>query len=164
MFHGYFTSKQELQEVDYDSSKVDEILQIIDGHDTRANAISINDEMLRDADKLSRYTRHDFCLVVETFGMVAEDACRGLESLIEQWFCLPQSKEMAREELKQRRQAFRQFNLEVFQRLPIPFHKSLNSSGIGIEGSRLPVGILAEEALCQLLARGESSQVRSESS
>ena len=93
-----------LQEVGYDSSKVDEILQIIDGHDTRANAISINDEIVRDADKLSRYTRHDFQLVAETFGLAGEGACQALESFIEQWFLLPESKEIAREELEQRRQ------------------------------------------------------------
>ena len=93
-----------LQEVGYDSSKVDEILQIIDGHDTRANAISINDEIVKDADKLERYTRHNFRLVVETFGLAAEDLCRALEPFIEQWFFLPESKEIAREELKQRQQ------------------------------------------------------------
>ena len=98
-----------LQEVGYDMSKVEEILQIVDGHDTRANAISINDEILRDADKLTRYTRHDFWLVVETFGMAAEDTYRALESFIEQWLLLPESKEMAREELKQRQQEFESF-------------------------------------------------------
>ena len=93
-----------LQEVGYDESKVNEILQIIDGHDTRAKAISINDEIVRDADKLTRYERQLFRRFNETFGWSAEDSCQVLESYIEEWLSLPEAKEIAREELKQRRQ------------------------------------------------------------
>jgi HD superfamily phosphohydrolase YqeK len=98
-----------LQEVGYDSSKVHKILQIIDGHDTRANAISINDEIVRDADKLARYTRRTFWCVVEKFVVSGEDACRGLESLIDEWFVLSESKKMARKELKQRQKEVESF-------------------------------------------------------
>ena len=93
-----------LQEVGYDESKVNEILQIIDGHDTRANALSINDEIVRDADKLTRYARWNFRLFGKTFGTSAEDMCQALESYMEKWFFLPEAKEIAREELKKRQQ------------------------------------------------------------
>lgn len=99
-----------LQEVGYDSSKVDKILQIIDGHDTRANAISINDEIVKDADKLARYTKRAFWFFVEKFVVSGEDACRALESFIDKWFLLSESKEMAREELKQRQKEVESFS------------------------------------------------------
>jgi len=106
-----------LGEVGYDSSQVAEILQIIDGHDTRADAISIDDEVVRDADKLSRYTRSEFWSMVEKFKRTPEETFRALELLVDRWFFMPVSKEMAREELKQRRQEIEALRLQV-QDLP----------------------------------------------
>jgi hypothetical protein len=108
-----------LREVGYDSSQVAEILQIIDGHDTRADAISVNDEVVRDADKLSRYTESEFWSMVKKFKRTPEETLRALELLVERWFFMPVSREMAREELKQRRQEIEALRLEV-QGLPQP--------------------------------------------
>jgi hypothetical protein len=100
---GVKIAKSILAKVGYDSRYADEILQIIDGHDTRAKAISINDEIVRDADKLSRYSRSAFWLIVEGLGVTPEEICRALELMVEQWFSMSASKEIAREELEQRR-------------------------------------------------------------
>ena len=116
---GVKIAKSILAEVGYDSQYADEILQIIDGHDTRANAVSINDEVVRDADRLSRYSRSAFWLGVEWFGVTPEEMCRALESLVEQWFSLSASKEIAREELKQRRRELHALRLQT-NALPPP--------------------------------------------
>ncbi|MEM7347850.1 MAG: phosphohydrolase, partial [Chloroflexota bacterium] len=40
----------------YDRALIDQITVIIDGHDTRKQTLSLNDSVLRDADKLWAYT------------------------------------------------------------------------------------------------------------
>ncbi|MFN8457106.1 MAG: HD domain-containing protein [Anaerolineae bacterium] len=42
--------------LEYDSAKTEEILTIIDGHDSRLEALSLNDNLVKDADKLWRFT------------------------------------------------------------------------------------------------------------
>ena len=108
-----------LAKVGYDSRYADEILQIIDGHDTRAKAVSINDEIVRDADKLSRYSRSAFWLMVEGLGVTPEEICRALELMAEQWFSMSASKEIARQELEQRRRELHALQLQT-NALPLP--------------------------------------------
>jgi len=91
-----------LRDVDYDPSKTAEILQIIDGHDTRHAALSINDQIVRDADKLTRYAK-DLASWVPFFSSTPLEGAARLERLIDEWFFLPVSKEIARAELAQRR-------------------------------------------------------------
>lgn len=45
-----------LRDMNYNSDKISEIRLIIDGHDTRIESLSINDSLVKDADKLWRYT------------------------------------------------------------------------------------------------------------
>jgi HD superfamily phosphodiesterase len=91
-----------LKDIGYDTSKTVEILEIIDGHDTRPVALSINDQVVRDADKLTRYGR-DLRSWPPWFFSTPQEAATGLERLVDDWFFLSTSKLMAREELKQRR-------------------------------------------------------------
>jgi len=116
---GVKIAKSILAEVGYDSQYAAEILQIIDGHDTRVKAVSINDEVVRDADKLSRYSGSAFWLGVEWFGVTAEEMCRALELLVEQWFSMSASKAIAREELEQRRRELHALRLQT-NALPPP--------------------------------------------
>jgi hypothetical protein len=110
---GVKIAKGILAEVGYDSQYADEILQIIDGHDTRANAISINDKIVRDADRLSRYSSSFFWLEVERFGLTPEARYQRLELNMDQWFAISVSKEMAREELRQRRREIDALRLQA---------------------------------------------------
>jgi HD superfamily phosphodiesterase len=81
---------------------VDEIIEIINGHDTRVKAISIHDEIVKDADKLSRYSVA-FWDIVQRSGIDPEELCVSLESRAREWFFLPLSREIAEENLRQRR-------------------------------------------------------------
>ena len=91
-----------LNEVGYNASKTTEILEIIDGHDTRSVALSTNDQVVKDADKLTRYAR-DLRSWPPSFCLTAQEAAVRLERFVENWFFLATSKDMAKEELKQRR-------------------------------------------------------------
>ncbi len=91
-----------LQQLGYDASKTAEILEIIDGHDTRPHALSHNDKIVRDADKLTRYAK-DLESWTPIINSTIQEAAERLERSIEEWFFLPIAKEIAREELRQRR-------------------------------------------------------------
>lgn len=58
------------------SQDIEEITKIINGHDTRTEAISINDMVVKDADKLWRVTPHAREVVMDWFGLDADQALR----------------------------------------------------------------------------------------
>lgn len=58
-----------LDEVGADAQKRQEILDIIDGHDSRLTALSLNDSLVKDADKLWRLTPHGVDTVMDWFGL-----------------------------------------------------------------------------------------------
>ncbi len=95
-------AREILKKIDYDVIRTTEILKIIDGHDTRSEAFSINDQIVQDSDKLTRYAGN-FRFLAQRFPIIPEKFAVSLERLIDKWFFLPNSKEIARTELAQRR-------------------------------------------------------------
>jgi HD superfamily phosphodiesterase len=91
-----------LKEAGYDASKAAEILEIIEGHDTRQHALSRNDRLVKDADKLTRYAKDLYAWLPEVSSTIEKAALR-LERSIDEWFFLPISKKIARKELQQRK-------------------------------------------------------------
>ena len=55
---------------------IDEICAIIDGHDTRPEPISLNDALVKDADKIWRVTPHGRSVVNHWFGLNDEQSLR----------------------------------------------------------------------------------------
>jgi hypothetical protein len=53
---------------------IDEIVEIIDGHDTRLTAISVNDSLVKDADKVWRVSPHGIDVAVPRFGLTREES------------------------------------------------------------------------------------------
>ena len=53
---GVKIAKEILESLEYDPEKIKLICDIIDGHDSREEAISLEDQLVKDADKLWRYT------------------------------------------------------------------------------------------------------------
>jgi len=90
-----------LGDVKYDSTLSAEILTIIEGHDTRKTALSINDKIVKDSDKLTRCAK-SFWFWTQELPMAPEELARTIEGLIDDWFFLDKSKDMARAELAQR--------------------------------------------------------------
>lgn len=63
-----------LAELGRDPAHIAEIVEIIDGHDSRLTALSLNDSLVKDADKLWRLTPHGVDTVMDWFGLTREQA------------------------------------------------------------------------------------------
>jgi hypothetical protein len=64
---------------DVDSARV---IEIIDGHDTRRQALSLEDALMKDADKLWRFTAHGVATIGGWFEMSAQETCTMLEDFV----------------------------------------------------------------------------------
>jgi HD superfamily phosphodiesterase len=87
----------------YPSEKVDEICRIIRGHDSRRRSISRSDRIVKDADKLFRYSRRGVAIDLNRFHILQADYLDYLQEYIEKWFFLSASKQLASQELARRR-------------------------------------------------------------
>jgi hypothetical protein len=92
-----------LAQVGYDPDKTRLIQEIVDGHDSRREAISLDDAIVKDADKLWRYTpagtntsRHWFDLEVEPY-------FEWVDSKLDTWLLTDVGRDMARSELEKTR-------------------------------------------------------------
>ena len=92
-----------LEGLHYSPKKVKEICRIIQGHDSRKRSISRSDRIVKDADKLFRYSRKGLTIDLSRFHIHRGDYLSYLEGRIEKWFFLSASRQLAREELAQRR-------------------------------------------------------------
>lgn len=88
-----------LASLNYDVNKTQEILAIIDGHDSRREALSLNDKLVKDADKLWRFTPIGVDIDHRRFGIELETYVTYLETRIDDWLFTPEAKNMAREAL-----------------------------------------------------------------
>jgi len=91
-----------LQQVNYDKENTDEILQIIEGHDSRKVTISLNDSIVKDADKLWRFSREGFTIDCERFGLEPTERVKKKDLDIDAIFFTKSAKEIARKEIEQR--------------------------------------------------------------
>jgi hypothetical protein len=81
--------------LNYDQEKIPEILSIIDGHDTRLEALSLNDQLVKDADKLWRFTPAGVDIDHTRFGIPRDSYTKWLDTVIDDWLFTPEGKEMA---------------------------------------------------------------------
>lgn len=92
-----------LASLDYDPAKTQEILTIIDGHDSRLEALSLNDSLVKDADKLWRFTSTGVDIDYQRFEVELAVYLDYLGQKIEEWLFTPEAKEIARSELARTR-------------------------------------------------------------
>lgn len=85
-----------LQKVGHDASRTQEILDIIDGHDSRLESLSLNDSLVKDADKLWRLTPHGVDTVMEWFGLDRDQAHRLIASRVHDHLFTDTARTMAR--------------------------------------------------------------------
>lgn len=67
-------SREVLGRLDVPAVRVDTICAIIDGHDTRKEATSIEDAILKDADRLWRVTPRGVDTIMDWFGLTREES------------------------------------------------------------------------------------------
>ena len=99
---GVKIAEEILQKLHYDAHKTKKILEIIDGHDSRPQPLSLNDMIVKDADKLWRYTKSGFYIDIERFGESHADGLGRLRCNISGWFFTVTAKEIATEKLSRR--------------------------------------------------------------
>jgi HD superfamily phosphodiesterase len=91
-----------LREIGYDEEKTREIVAIVEGHDSREIPISFNDKLVKDADKLFRYSREGFGIDIARFGETVEEGLERLRLSLERWFFTDSAKAIAGQELAER--------------------------------------------------------------
>lgn len=91
-----------LNEVSADGPLIGEILAIIDGHDSRRRAISRSDALVKDADKLWRFTEQGFSIDIGRFGETYEEGLSRLEDHLDGWFLTASGRKLAADLLRER--------------------------------------------------------------
>jgi hypothetical protein len=81
----------------------DEVVEIIAGHDTRSEAISRNDELVKDADALWRFSVAGVAVACDWWGMIPAVYADRTEPQIEARLFTAAAREIARAELAQTR-------------------------------------------------------------
>ena len=76
--HGCDIAREVLPPLGYDDTFVTRVTDIIDGHDTRPQSHSIEDSLVRDADRLWRFTPTGIALASGWFGLTPAEYCRRL--------------------------------------------------------------------------------------
>ncbi|MCU1436604.1 MAG: hypothetical protein JWR71_3329 [Pseudarthrobacter sp.] len=85
-----------LAERGYDDAKIPAILEIIDGHDSRREALSIEDAIVKDADKTWRLSPHGINTVMDWFGLDRGQALRLCSQRVHGHLFTDEAKAMAR--------------------------------------------------------------------
>lgn len=88
-----------LSKLDYDPEKTGEIMAIIDGHDSREAPLSLNDKLVKDADKLWRFTPEGVDIDHRRFGFAREVYLVWLEKQIDGWMYTPEARQIARQQI-----------------------------------------------------------------
>jgi hypothetical protein len=94
-----------LSAVNYDPRKREMIVHIIDGHDTRAEPLSEEDSLVKDADKIWRFTPVGVEYHHLQFHKPLEEYVVWLGQQIDRWFFTERGKQMARQALAEVEQA-----------------------------------------------------------
>ncbi len=97
--------KKILEKLNYPADLIPKILEIISQHDSRKGFISKEDGLMRDADKLWRFSGESFSLGKNRPAADTEERCKRLEKDLENpdFIYAESAKRIAREELEQRR-------------------------------------------------------------
>jgi len=94
----------------FEGGLVAEIAEIIEGHDTRLHALSLNDELVKDADKLWRYTTTGVSVGCDLFGANPAEYAAWIGDRLDDVIFTAPAKATARRELALTR---RQLRLDI---------------------------------------------------
>jgi HD superfamily phosphodiesterase len=89
-----------LAQVGYDPERTERIQEIVDGHDSRVEALSLEDALMKDADKLWRYTASGVRVCSGWMHRTPEAFMDFVESRIDDWLITDAGRALARETLE----------------------------------------------------------------
>lgn len=92
---GVRIARAEFEKLALANLDLEAILQIIDGHDTRKAALSLEDALMKDADKLWRFTAHGVKTISGWFDTPAKETIAMLEDFVLPSFLTASGKAMA---------------------------------------------------------------------
>jgi len=95
-----------LEKVAYDPGLTDEIVRIIEGHDSRTAPLSMNDAIVKDSDKLWRFSKEALEVDPKRFGIDQGVHTVWLGRQIAGWFLTDTGRKLALEEQRQRAISF----------------------------------------------------------
>ena len=104
---GVSIARQILSQAGCNGSLVESIVEIIDGHDTTANARSLEDAITKDSDKLFRLSAYGFRIDCERFQVDPQEYWPYLLKRSSGWFLTPTGKKLAAHEARGRDQELR---------------------------------------------------------
>lgn len=91
-----------LEDLHYDKNLTEEIVAIIEAHDSRKDPLSINDAIVKDSDKLWRLSAEALEIDPRRFNIKPEVHNRWLGQQIDTWFLTDTARRIAVEENRQR--------------------------------------------------------------
>ena len=105
---GVNIAQEVLESMDYSTEWTEEIIEIISEHDTRQGFISNNEGLMRDADKLWRFSKTGFDADVERFEITPQELHDRLLLQIpsDGFFYSETSRQLAFQELDRRKKEF----------------------------------------------------------
>ena len=92
---GVAIARPHLERLAIPGVEIDRVIAIIDGHDTRKAAISEEDALVKDADKLWRFTCHGLTTISGWFALPARDTVAMLEDFVLPQFLTSEGRTMA---------------------------------------------------------------------
>ena len=92
---GVRIARRILVSLGYERGKTEEILAIIDGHDSREEALSLNDAIVKDADKLWRFSQVGLKVDVRRFGVDRDRYMRWLKKRVSGWLFTSAARDLA---------------------------------------------------------------------
>lgn len=95
-----------LKRLGFSDDYLREIQTIVSGHDSRREALNLNDSVVKDADKLWRYTQEGFSIDHKRFGKTPRENLAWLIASIPEWFFHEESKNLAWWEALKRRDEY----------------------------------------------------------
>lgn len=105
---GVSIARQILAQAGCNGSLVEKIVEIIDGHDTTANARSLEDAVTKDSDKLFRLSALGFRIDAERFQEDLPTRVGYLREKVDAWFLTETGRELAIHELQMRARELRE--------------------------------------------------------
>jgi HD domain len=77
------------------AERIQRVVDIVDGHDTRKHALSLEDALMKDADKLWRFTPHGIGCIADWFSQTEAEIVELLESYVVPQLLRPETVRMA---------------------------------------------------------------------
>jgi HD domain len=106
-------AREILTELGYEAVLIDRVAAIIDGHDTRPDALSPEDELVKDADALWRFSVAGIAVACDWFGFTPAEYADHTEPQIEGRLFTQAAREIARTELADTRRVLRTVELST---------------------------------------------------